>query len=131
MISKADRRRTSRSRGRVAAPGDRHKPVLNRIIEHRLIGRVSFDEYRAKVRDVYDGPQGAMLATCSMISLHTALGGRLFRERKFDLRGARHILDVGSGAGQIARHLINYAEPAAEITCSDLSPEMLRRRAIG
>jgi ubiquinone/menaquinone biosynthesis C-methylase UbiE len=96
-------------------------------LEHRLIGRVSFEEYREKVRDVYDGPQGALLATCSMLSLHTALGARLFRERKFDLRGARRILDVGSGAGQIARHLIKYADEDAEITCFDLSHEMLRR----
>jgi ubiquinone/menaquinone biosynthesis C-methylase UbiE len=51
----------------------------------------------------------------------------MFRERKFDLRGSKRILDVGSGAGQIAKHLIKYADPAAEITCFDLSPEMLRR----
>jgi len=49
-----------------------------------------------------------VLATCSMLSLHTALGRRLFHERKFDLRGARQILDVGSGAGQIAKHLLRY-----------------------
>lgn len=101
--------------------------MFNRLLEHRLIGRVSFEEYRDKVRDVYDGPQGALLATCSMLSLHTPLGARLFRERKFDLRGARRILDVGSGAGQIAKHLVKYSDPTAEITCSDLSPEMLRR----
>ena len=83
---------------------------MNRLLEHRLIRRVSYEEYQEKVRDVYDGPQGALLATCSMISLHTPLGARLFRERKFDLRGARHILDVGSGAGQIAKHLIKYAD---------------------
>ncbi len=127
MISKADHRRTSRPRGRFSSSGEHRKPVLNRILEHRLIGRVSYDEYRAKVRDVYDGPQGAMLAACSMISLHTAMGARLFRERKFELHGLRHILDVGSGAGQLAKHLIQFADPDAEITCSDLSPEMLRR----
>ena len=36
-------------------------------------------------------------------------------------------MDVGSGAGQIAKHLIKYADPAADITCFDLSHEMLRR----
>ena len=77
----------------------RKEKVLNRILEHPLIRRVSFEEYREKVRHVYDGPQGAMLAACSLLSLHTTLGERLFRERKFDLRGARNILDVGSGAG--------------------------------
>ena len=68
-----------------------------------------------------------MLAACSMISLHTPMGERLFRSGKFDLRGLRNILDVGSGAGQLAKHLIKYADPSAEITCSDLSHEMLRR----
>ena len=105
----------------------RQKKVLNRIIENRLIKRVSFEEYREKVRDVYDGPQGAMLAACSMLSLHTPLGERLFRERKFDLRGARHILDVGSGAGQLAKHLLKYADRQSTLTCSALSHEMLRR----
>jgi len=127
MPSKTERRRTSRPRRRVANSKEPRKPVLNRLLEHRLIRRVSFEEYREKVRDVYDGPQGAMLATCSMLSLHTALGARLFRGRKFDLRGTRHILDVGSGAGQIARHLIKYADKDAEIICFDLSHEMLRR----
>jgi ubiquinone/menaquinone biosynthesis C-methylase UbiE len=127
MVSQTNRRRSSRPRKSRSASTDRPKPVLNRLLEHRLIGRVSFEEYQEKVRDVYDGPQGAMLATCSMLSLHTAFGARLFRARKFDLGGARHILDVGSGAGQIAKHLIKYSDPEAEITCFDLSHEMLRR----
>ena len=63
------------------------------------------------MRDVYGGPQGALLATASLLSLHIHLGDRLFRERKFDLRGAKQILDVGSGAGQIAKHLLKYADP--------------------
>jgi ubiquinone/menaquinone biosynthesis C-methylase UbiE len=127
MPSKTDRRRSSRPRRRLPGSSEQPKPVLNRILEHRLVERVSFEEYREKVRDVYDGPQGAILATCSMLSLHTPLGARMFRERKFDLRGARRILDVGSGAGQIAKHLIKYSDPDAEITCFDLSHEMLRR----
>jgi ubiquinone/menaquinone biosynthesis C-methylase UbiE len=98
-----------------------------KLLENDLINRVSYDEYREKVRDVYGGPQGALLATASLLSLHITLGDRLLRERRFDLRGARDILDVGSGAGQIAKHLLKYADPAARITCCDLSPEMLRR----
>ncbi len=105
----------------------RQKKTLNQMIEHRLIKRVSFEEYQEKVRNVYGGPQGAMLAACSMLSLHSPLGERLFRERKFDLRGVRNILNVGSGAGQIARHLLKYADPQCRLTCSDLSQEMLRR----
>jgi len=108
--------------------GHHHRPkVMNRILESRLISRVSFEEYREKVRDVYDGPQGAILATCSMLSLHAPLGERLFSKRTFDLRGACHVLDVGSGAGQIAKHLLKYADPGATLTCVDLSHEMLRR----
>jgi ubiquinone/menaquinone biosynthesis C-methylase UbiE len=34
---------------------------------------------------------------------------------------ARQILDVGSGGGQIARHLLKYADRDAGITCFDLS----------
>jgi ubiquinone/menaquinone biosynthesis C-methylase UbiE len=100
---------------------------LLKLLENDLISRVSYEEYRDKVRDVYGGPQGAMLATASLLSLHIPLGDRLLRERRFDLRGAHNILDVGSGAGQIASHLLKYADPAAAITCCDLSPEMLRR----
>lgn len=103
------------------------KNVFNRIFEHRLISRVTYDQYRTKIRRVYDGPRGAMLATCSLLSLHTVLGNRLLRKRKFDLQGARRILDVGSGAGQIVKHIVRYADPEASIACFDLSHEMLRR----
>jgi ubiquinone/menaquinone biosynthesis C-methylase UbiE len=101
--------------------------LINRLIEQDLIRRVSFDKYREKVRRVYDGPQGAILATCSALSLHAPLGERLFQPGKFELTGARDILDVGSGAGQLVRHLLKYADPQAAITCTDLSAEMLRR----
>ncbi|HQU43753.1 MAG TPA: methyltransferase domain-containing protein, partial [Pirellulales bacterium] len=103
------------------------RKVLNKIVENDLIRRVSFEEYRDKVRDVYDGPQGALLATCSLLSLHLTFGERLIRERKFDVHGARQILDVGSGAGQIAKHLLKYADRGARLTCFDLSYSMLRR----
>jgi ubiquinone/menaquinone biosynthesis C-methylase UbiE len=126
MPSKIARRPAPRH-GKGRAGSHARRKVFNRLVENRLIRRVSFEEYRDKVRDVYDGPKGAMLAACSLISLHTPLGERLFRERKFDLRGVRRILDVGSGAGQIARHLLKYADPQADLTCFDLSHEMLRR----
>jgi ubiquinone/menaquinone biosynthesis C-methylase UbiE len=103
------------------------KKVLNRIVENRMIDRLSYKEYRDRVREVYDGTQGSFLYACSTISLHAPLGERLFRHRKFDLRGARRILDVGSGAGQIAGHLLKYADPEASITCFDLSVGMVRR----
>lgn len=103
------------------------KNVVNELLEHDLHRRVTYEEYRDKIRDVYDGPQGAFLNTFSLLSLHTPLGDRLLKERKFDLRGAKDILDVGSGAGQIARHLLKYADDDARITCFDLSSHMVRR----
>lgn len=104
--------------------------VINRFVENDLIRRVSYETYRDKVRDVYDGPQGAVLAACSLISLHSPLGDRLLRTRKFDLTGAKQILDVGSGAGQIAKHLLKYADADARVTCFDLSVEMMRRARV-
>jgi ubiquinone/menaquinone biosynthesis C-methylase UbiE len=101
--------------------------VFNRLVENDLIRRVNPDEYRAKVKDVYGGAQGALLSTASMISLHIPLGKRLLQTRKFDLRGMKSILDVGSGAGQIAGHLLRYADPDARIVCTDLSHRMLCR----
>ncbi len=117
---------TSRPRKKKKSARPRKK-VFNKIVENDLIKRVSYEEYRDKVRDVYDGPQGALLATASLLSGHLAAGDRLLRERKFDLRGAKQILDVGSGAGQIAKHLLKYADLDAELVCFDLSFEMLRR----
>ncbi|HEY1599509.1 MAG TPA: class I SAM-dependent methyltransferase [Pirellulales bacterium] len=122
MITKTSLRR--RQKKQSARP---LKNAINKIVENDLIRRVSYEEYREKVRDVYDGPQGALLATASLLSGHMALGDRLLRERKFDLRGAKQILDVGSGAGQIAKHLLKYADEDAHLTCFDLSFEMLRR----
>src|SRR5262245_27570735 len=120
MITKK-KPRTSRRRD------PKGRKALHRLIENDLIRRVSYDEYRDKVQRVYGGPKGAVLATCSLLSLHIPLGERIFRSRRFDLRGARKILDIGSGAGQLAGHVLKYADPQASITCTDLSRQMLRR----
>lgn len=120
-MTPSKRRRRSRRRDHNG------RKVLNRIVENNLIRRVSFDQYREKVQSVYGGPKGAVLATCSLLSLHVPLGERIFRTRKFNLAGAKRILDVGSGAGQIAGHLLKYADSEAAITCTDLSWQMLRR----
>src|SRR6478672_10074394 len=101
--------------------------ALNRIVENDFIHRVSPDEYREKVKDVYGGKQGALLSTASHLSMHIPLGRRLFRSRKFDIRGMKSILDVGSGAGQIAGHLLEFSDRDTQITCTDLSAQMLRR----
>ena len=101
--------------------------ALNRIVENDLIRRTTADEYRDRIKHVYGGPQGALLSTASKMSLHVPLGRRLLRTRKFDVRGMQSILDVGSGAGQIAGHLLEFADPGARITCVDLSQPMLCR----
>jgi len=101
--------------------------VISRILENDLIRRVSPEEYRDKIKHVYGGPQGALLATASKLSLHMQLGRRLFRTRRFDLSGLKSILDVGSGAGQIVQHLLEFADRDAQITCVDLSHRMLCR----
>ena len=119
--------RLAKRRRKSADAPRRSRKVVNRLVENDLISRVSYDEYRDKVRDVYAGPKGALLAACSAISLHSPMGERLLRERRFDLAGVRNILDVGSGAGQITKHLLKYAPREAAITCCDLSAEMLRR----
>jgi ubiquinone/menaquinone biosynthesis C-methylase UbiE len=101
--------------------------VLKRAVENDLIDRVSADEYREKVKEVYGGRQGAFLSTASRISGHIQLGRRLIRTRQFDVRGMKSILDVGSGAGQIAGHLLEFADPDARIVCIDLAQQMLVR----
>jgi len=98
-----------------------------KLIENKLIEKVEFDEYKKKVRAKYEGKQGAWLATASMLSLHIPLGEKLLKRRKFDLTGVKRLLDVGSGAGQIAGHVLKYADPGTEMVCFDLSPEMIRR----
>lgn len=103
------------------------KNLLNRLIERDTIQKTDFSEYQDDIRSQYDGPRGAMLAFCSLVSLHTVLGDRIFRRRQFDLRGATNILDVGSGAGQLAQHLVKYTDQEANIVCSDLSHRMLCR----
>jgi ubiquinone/menaquinone biosynthesis C-methylase UbiE len=100
---------------------------IKRVVENDLIDRVSPDEYKNRIKDVYGGRQGAFLATASRISGHIQMGRRIIGSRQFDVRGMRSILDIGSGAGQIAGHLLRYADRAAQITCIDLSQNMLDR----
>lgn len=111
------------------APGhaSRRRRGVQQVIADDLIERVPTDVYREKVRQVYGGPIGALLATCSLVSLHSPMGDRLLRKRKFDLRGVKSVLDIGTGAGQMIKHLLKYADADARITGIDLSEEMLVR----
>jgi ubiquinone/menaquinone biosynthesis C-methylase UbiE len=121
MSSTIERRNRRQARSR------RRRAALHRLIANDLIQRVSYHEYRDKVQQVYGGPKGALLTVASMLSLHIPMGERVFRKRKFDLRGLKSVLDIGSGAGQLAAHVLKYGEPDVTITCTDLSHQMLRR----
>lgn len=101
--------------------------ALRRLVEFQDIRRLSLEQYRKNIRNLYDGPAGAVLALGSMVSLHEPLVGQMLRERKFDVSRFRTILDVGSGAGQILGHLLREAAPSAKLVAYDLSQQMLRR----
>lgn len=105
----------------------KERKIFHRIVENQDIRRSSHEEHRERVLKRYGGPQGALLAVASTVSGHIAAGDRLLRERKFDLRGMKTILDIGSGAGQLVRPILKYADPDAEVVGCDLSYNMLRR----
>lgn len=103
------------------------RKALRRLVEFKGIRRLSFREYRDDIRELYDGPRGAVLALGSLVSLHEPLIGHVLRARKFDITGSRKILDVGSGAGQILGHLLKQTLPDTQLVAFDLSHQMLRR----
>ncbi len=105
----------------------RRRKALHRIISRDFVTRMNDDEFRQEAKRVYGGPKGALLTVASTLSLHIPMGERLFRKRKFDLRGVRSALDVGSGAGQLAKHLLKYGDPGIQVTCTDLLQPMLCR----
>ncbi len=100
---------------------------VRRMAEFRGIQRQPLNHYQSSVRRLYDGPRGAVLKYSSLLSLHEPLMGQLFRSGRFDVSRFRTILDVGSGAGQIIRHLLRETADDARIVGFDLSAEMLRR----
>ena len=80
------------------------------------------------MRDVYDGPQGALLATCSMLSLHTPLGAPAVPRAQ--VRSSRGPEDSGRRKrGGPDRQNTSSSIPTRRprLLCSDLSHEMLRR----
>ena len=100
---------------------------IRKLGEFRGIRRKEFGQYQKSVRRLYDGPRGAVLKFSSIISLHEPLMGKLFHSGRFDARRFDRILDVGSGAGQIIRHLLATSRPDTEVVGFDLSWEMLKR----
>ncbi len=97
------------------------------MVESKGISQLSLDQYRSRVRRIYDGPAGAVLKFGSFLSLHEPLVGHLLRSRRFDVSRFESILDVGSGAGQILGHLTRHASPTARLVAFDLSQQMLCR----
>ncbi len=112
---------------RVKSLQQKARQRLRSLGEFRGIRRQSFGSYQKSVRKLYDGPRGAVLKFSSIISLHEPLMGKLFRSRRFDAARFNRILDVGSGAGQIIRHLLATSSPTTEVVGFDLSWEMLKR----
>jgi ubiquinone/menaquinone biosynthesis C-methylase UbiE len=103
------------------------KKALRKLVEFKGIRRLSLQQYQHSVRQLYDGPAGAVLALASLVSLHEPLVGKMFRTRQFDVTRCQRILDVGAGAGQILGHLVRESELDAELVGYDLSHQMLCR----
>lgn len=103
------------------------KQQVRRLTEFRGIRRQSLNTYQSSVRRLYDGPRGAVLKYSSLLSLHEPLMGQLFQSGRFNASRFNSILDVGSGAGQIIRHLLRTTSSNTRIIGFDLSAEMLRR----
>lgn len=110
---------------RQTSPGARKS--LRRFVEFKGIRRSQDSEYRDTVRRLYDGPRGAAIRLSSVISLHDPLVGLMLRSGRFDIRRFRTILDVGSGSGQILRHVLRQTGDGVRIVACDLSPNMLHR----
>ncbi len=114
-------------KNRVVSLQSKARQKLRKLGEFRGIRKQPFGSYQKSVRRLYDGPRGAVLKFSSIISLHEPLMGKLFRSGRFDAGRFGRILDVGSGAGQIMRHLLDTSRPDTEVVGFDLSWEMLRR----
>lgn len=116
--------RTSKLKNKDSSPA---KQAIRRFVEFGGIRRLSLQQYRNRIRHLYDGPAGAVLVLGSVMSLHEPLVGQIFRRRKFDVSQCQRILDVGSGAGQILGHLVKMSHPDATLVGYDLSHGMLKR----
>lgn len=125
-------------------PGPRPSFTITRMNANRLTQRMPRSRQNAasanpasppendaaRVRQLYDGPAGGWLAIGSLASLHQPLLGRLMRRGDIELGRFRRVLDVGTGAGQILKHLLRLTSPDASITACDLSHRMLHRARI-
>ena len=97
------------------------------MLESKEPHKQSFEQYRDKVRDHYDGVAGALTAVTGFLTGHEALAGRLIRPEMFDVRGCKRILDAGCGNGRYSKFLLKWAPPDAVLTSFDYSQQMLHR----
>lgn len=119
--------RLARIRANKNARREKRKALAeSRFVGARHVKRLSLD----RVRDKYDGAQGALLALSSIVSLHEPLIGSILHSRKFDVTGCKSILDVGSGAGQILGHLLREVSADSRVVAFDLSHQMLKRARV-
>lgn len=107
--------------------------------DHAILEHATRDSQRSggrpiadhqQVRRLYDGSAGAWLRLGSVASLHQPLIGRILRRGDLRIRHARNVLDVGTGAGQILKHLLQLAAPDAIISACDISHRMLHRARV-
>ncbi len=98
-----------------------------KVLESKNPHRQPFSEYRAQVRDHYDGVAGALTAATGFLTGHEALAGKLIRPECFDVRGCKRILDAGCGNGRYSKFLLKSADPDAVLTSFDYSRQMLHR----
>jgi ubiquinone/menaquinone biosynthesis C-methylase UbiE len=103
------------------------KRTFRKLVEFKGIKRLSVSQYREKIRAHYDGPAGAVLSLASLVSLHEPLIGRLLRKKKYDVTQAKKVLDIGSGAGQIMKHVLKQTGSDTQVIGFDLSQQMLVR----
>ena len=112
---------------RLPSGSTRVRQSLRRFVEFKGIRRAHDSDYRDTVKKLYDGPRGAAIRLSSVISLHDPLVGYMLRSGQFDIGRFRSILDVGSGSGQILRHVLRQSGDDVRIVACDLSPNMLHR----
>jgi SAM-dependent methyltransferase len=113
-----------------AAPSraDGHRPRgLKRVLESSKPRRQGFAEYRSFIQHHYDGLAGRLTGLTGLVTGHEALAGRVIRDRAFDVRGCKRILDAGCGNGRYTRFLLRRADRDALVTGFDLSQRMLKR----
>jgi len=114
-------------KNRVQSLQKKARQHLRKLGEFRGIRRQPLGTYQKSVRRLYDGPRGAVLKFSSIVSLHEPLMGKLFQSGRFNASRFSRILDVGSGAGQIIRHLLATSQSQTEVVGFDLSWQMLKR----